>query len=263
MSALRLLLTCLSAWLLGACASAPRPAATAYASERPLQTVKAERHWTVQRYVDAERLGASRSIALPAVRIAPGATGSAVSVEQAALVANRAARDLCARLARHYLLSPSGTPADMQIELQLSALVPTHRGAASASAVLGVFVPGPFRLPAGMGGLAMDAAVRDASGSELLVERWSRGANAVMDDASISTIGDAYQLAGSYARELAAVLAEPTPGQRRQPLAREAIRAGRELCTETYGSANLAGRGASWLLPLAPESIDSGKPAAD
>lgn len=249
-----------AALLLNACASAPRPAAPAFATERTLQTVSAERHLTVSRYVDASALAQARSFSLPSVSIAPEATLDKVSTEQAALVANRAARDLCTRLARHFVLREDSAQADLRLDLQLTAIVPTSRGSAGASAVLGVFVPGPFRLPAGLGGLAVDSAVRNAAGEDVLIERWARGANAVMDDARVSTIGDAYQLAGSYARELAAVLAEPEKGQRRNVLDREVIRAGRRLCAQSFGAANMAGRGASLLLPLAPEAIDSGRP---
>lgn len=246
--------------LLGACASAPHSTSPAFPTERPLQTVKAERHLTVTRFVDSVALAQAHSVSLPSVSFAPQASDAAISTEQTALVANRAARDLCTRLARNFVLSEDPQKADLRIDLQLMAIVPTGRGSAGASAVLGVFVPGPFRLPAGLGGLAMDAAIRSAGGEDVLIERWSRGANAVMDDARVSTIGDAYQLAGSYARELAAVLVEPSPGQKRSVLDRETIRSGRRLCTENFGSANMAGRGASLLLPLAPEAIDSGKP---
>lgn len=258
MGLLRLSATAVAALLLGACASAPPTAVPGFVTERPLQTVAAERHLKVERYVDAEALGAARSLSLPTVDVAATASAKGISEQQLALVANRAARDLCTRLARYFELS-SGE-ADLRLELQLTAIAATDRGSAGASAVLGVFVPGPFRLPAGLGGLAMDAAVRDVRGEDVLIERWARGANAVMDDASISTIGDAYQLAGSYARELAAVLAEPARGQKRARLDRDAIRAGRALCSAHFGKANTAGRGAALVLPLAPEAIDDGKP---
>ncbi|MBK8068893.1 MAG: hypothetical protein IPK27_15120 [Rhodanobacteraceae bacterium] len=50
-------------------------------------------------------------------------------------------------------------------------------------------------------------------------------------------------------------------GLQRKRQADAVVKANRALCAERYGSVNLAGRGASIFLPLAPEAIDPGPPA--
>ena len=202
---------------------------------------------------------AAESVGLPNVRVAEGALGDGITAEQAELVANRAARDVCMQLARRYRIEPDAP--DLAIELLVTAIRPTSSGAAGASALIGVFVPGPFRLPAGLGGFAADGAVR-ADGEDVVVLRWAEGAGAITEDAKVSTIGDAYQLAGEFADDLVAALRDPkgSGGDSRPLLAADVRQAGDDLCEARFGRANLAGRGASILLPLSPEAIDAGAP---
>lgn len=159
----RTLTVILAALCLAACASAPKPVATGIETEKTLRPLRDEAYATSERFVDAPRVQAATSVGLPQVRIGEGAVGEGITPAQAALVANRAARDTCQQLARRYRIDPE-TP-DLEIEIVVTAIAPTSSGAAGASAVLGVFVPGPFRLPAGLGGLAADGAVRCAPGA--------------------------------------------------------------------------------------------------
>lgn len=245
--------------LLAACASAPKPTAAGIPSDKPLETLKDEAYAKAERFVDAEAVLAAKSVGLPRVRIADGAMGDGITPEQAALVANRAARDVCVQVSRRYRIDPD--VPDLEIDIVVTAIAPTSSGAAGASALLGVFVPGPFRLPAGLGGFAADGAVR-ADRGEVVVLRWAEGAGAITEDAKVSRIGDAYQLAGDFADDLAKVLNDPSgaQGDTRASLETAEREAGEARCTARFGRASVAGRGASILLPLSPEAIDAGAP---
>ena len=245
-------------WL-AACASAPKPTGTGIRTEQPMAVTKDEAYAKTERFVDAEAVLAARSVGLPRVRIAEGAVGEGITPQQAALVANRAARDTCVQLARRYRIDPEAP--DLAIEIVVTAIAPTSSGAAGASALLGVFVPGPFRLPAGLGGFAADGAVR-AGSADVAVLRWAEGAGAITEDAKVSRIGDAYQLAGDFADDLAKALNDPSgaQGDTRATLDVTEREAGEARCWARFGRASVAGRGASILLPLSPESIDAGAP---
>lgn len=258
------LLLSLLTLLLSACASAPKLEQSGFSSPVELSPVRADSHARVNRFLQPSLLAAARSVAPPAVLPGADLADPAISAEQSALVANRAARDLCRRLSSYFLIVTGEHAADLSIELQPIGMRATGRGAAGFSALAGIVVPGPFRLPAGLGGLAMAARITAADGQPVLVETWSRGANAVTDNPQISSIGDAYQLAGTYARELARVLVAAgfDPDSPRPRLAQDQIKAGRALCQERFGAASVAGRGAAWLLPLAPEAIDEGAATA-
>lgn len=261
-AALRTIAATACALLLGACASAPKPGAVGIASERTLETLRDEDYAQSERYLDADAVLAAQSVSLPAVRVAEGAVGEGITPGQAALVANRAARDVCLALSRHYRIGDEA--ADLGVELVVTAIRPTSSGAAGASALLGVFVPGPFRLPAGLGGFAADGAARGAGG-EVMLLRWAEGAGAITEDAKVSAIGDAYQLAGDFADDVAKALVDPkgADADSRPLLPADEREAGEARCVARFGRANLAGRGASLLLPLAPEAIDAGAPPTE
>jgi hypothetical protein len=256
----RILIALLFASLLSACASAPKVAQRGIPTERELTPVRDEAYARADRFLDIDAVLAARSATLPQVDVAEGAAAQDVSADQAALVANRAAREVCNALAPH--LAMVERDGDLEIALRVVAVQPTSRGAAGVSEVIGFFVPGPFRLPAGLGGLAIDGVARD-DGSDVLVLHWAEGANAVTEGARISTIGDAYQLAGQFASDFARALVDPRgkDGETRARLDPAQREANKALCRARFGSANLAGRGASILLPLAPEAIDDGAPA--
>ena len=259
---LRSLPMLLAALCLAACASAPKPVATGIETEKTMSPLRDEAYATSERFVDTPRVLAAKSVGLPRVRIADGAMGEGIAPAQAALVANRAARDTCQQLARRYRIDPERP--DLDIEIVVTAIVPTSSGAAGASAVLGVFVPGPFRLPAGLGGFAADGAAR-ADREDVVVLRWAEGAGAITEDAKVSRIGDAYQLAGDFADDFAKALSDPAgaEGDTRALLDPAEREAGEAHCTARFGRASVAGRGASILLPLSPEAIDAGAPESD
>jgi hypothetical protein len=228
-----------------------------------LTRVADERHRQIEQYVDRRALRGSPRIALPRVRLAEGAHGDRISAQQAALVANHAARSACLGLAPHARLQPDAAAGAIDTQLVVTAIEPTSGAAAGASSLVDYFVPGPARLPVGLGGLALEAELRDPQAGQLALVKWARGANAVTDNAKLSPIGDAWQLAGRFGKEFARLLLDSDParaGLQRKRLADAVVKANRALCAERYGSVNLAGRGASIFLPLAPEAIDPGPP---
>ncbi len=249
--------------MLVACATAPTTRYSRSDPDQRLTVVAKERHRLIEQYVDGAAIAGVVRFALPTVEIAANAASPGISATQAALVANNAGRAMCNRLASHVELvdAPGGDAASAH--LTITAIVPTGRAAAGASSVLGIFIPVPFRLPAGLGALAGEAELRGADQSQLAAMHWARGANSVMNSAKLSTIGDAWQLARQFGDQFARAILD-TNGKRagvQHVLADASVRAtNRSLCAQRFGTVNLAGRGASLLLPLSPESIDPGAP---
>lgn len=249
----------LGALLLAACASAPKAPREGFSTLRALDTVRDEPHARIARFLDVEAVLAAQSVSPPRFVVAEGAAGEGIDPSQAVLVANRAARDLCTALAPYFRITETGP--ELELALYVTAIEPTSAGAAGISELIGVFVPGPFRLPAGLGGFAADGVAR-RGGEDLLVLRWAEGANPVTEGARVSRIGDAYQLAGDFADDFADALNDPRAreAEGRARLDAATIEANRALCLARFGRANVAGQGASILLPLAPEAIDPGPP---
>lgn len=130
------------------------------------------------------------------------------------------------------------------------------------SLLVGFFVPGPFRIPAGLGGLAIDGELHQGD-RPVVVLQWSQGANPLTEGARISAIGDAYQLAGDFADDfVAAAVASSDDGRRRERLDDDTVAANRRLCISIFGKANIAVAGASFLIGLPPEAMDQGAAAA-
>lgn len=258
---LSLVIACLTA----GCASVPDVRESRVDGSRELVSVANERHRRIEQYIDTAALAQTPRMALPQVRIDAGAHGERISERQATLVGNNAARALCRELSRHVVLSSSAEQTALQPQLVVSAIMPTSGAASGASSLVGFFVPGPFRLPAGLGGLAIDAQLLDADGDAVAVMRWARGANAATNDAKVSSIGDAWQLAGLFGREFARALMDTDPrqtGVQRERVDAAIAKANRALCAERFGTVNVAGRGVSIFLPLSPEAIDPGPPVA-
>jgi len=251
----------LAALLLAGCASAPKAPREGFSTLRTLETVRDEPHARIARFLDAEVVLAAQSVSPPRFLVAEGAAGEGIDASRAVLVANRAARDLCTGLAPYFRITE--TDPELELALYVTAIEPTSPGAAGVSELIGVFVPGPFRLPAGLGGFAADGVAR-RSGEDLFVLRWAEGANPVTEGARVSRIGDAYQLAGDFADDFAEALNDPQGrgAEGRARLDAVTIEANRALCLARFGRTSVAGQGASILLPLAPEAIDPGPPEA-
>lgn len=245
------------------CASVPKSRVVGIDHSMALETVLDEPHVRIELYVDRRAVGPGSRFRRPVTRIADGAYPEAIPVESADLVANNAARSLCNELAPYVEWVDDGAEDALSPRLVVTAIVPTSLAAAGASAVADIFIPGPARLPAGLGSLAMDGDLLAADGRTVAAVRWARGANAVTDNAQVSAIGDAWQLADEFGEELAKALlvdrrAANAPRPERLPT--EVVKANRERCTAWFGYLNPAALGAGRFVPLTPELIDPGPP---
>jgi hypothetical protein len=248
--------------VLSACASLPENRQEGIKTDQVLTMQKDERNASMESFIDFEALRRVQSVSLPSVSVAEGIVSDKITQAQADLVANRAGRELCRELTDYFEFREEQDNPDLRLQVVITAISPTSSGASGVSALLGVFVPGPFRLPAGMGGLAADGGAADESGRKILITRWAKGANAFVNDAKVSSIGDAYQLANSFGEAFAKLLIHSSTDDKnkRAVIDKEKSTKNQLLCDTRFGKASVAGRGASILLPLSPEAIDSGAP---
>lgn len=253
----------ISLLMLSACATAPSNMQKGIETEQQLSNKKEGRNSSIKQFVDKTKLGSIESLGLPKVVIADGIVNEKITQAQADLVVNRAGRDACRQLANYFDIRRDEDKPDLNLQFVVTAINPTNSAASGVSAVLGAAVPGPFRLPAGLGGFAADGSASDVDGNQIVVTKWAKGANAFINDAKVSTIGDAYQLAGSFGIFFAKLLISPdgTKSKKRITLDKTSVENNKNLCDIRFGKASLAGRGASLLLPLSPEAIDAGAPA--
>ncbi len=155
---------------------------------------------------DAAALAKAKSIRLEPVAYGEGAA-EGVSESQRALIANRVMRELCIRLSNRFDIVTGKDAADISVRTVITRLTPTNREAAAANLPLRaagmVFgVPAP-RVPLGMGTFAAEGEAVDAAGTQRAVMVWARGADALTTRARVSKIGDAYELSGAFADDMA------------------------------------------------------------
>jgi hypothetical protein len=250
--------------LLSGCASAPKDNRISLQSDKPLQLVKDENHLRIEQYVNQDAMRNIQLLRVPRYQIAEGAYAQPINDKQASIVANHAARSLCKELAPYIALTDEDREDAARLQIAINTIKPTGTGSAAISSLLSFVVPGPIsRLPSGLGGLAAEVELRQPNGEQVFVTRWARGANSVMDDARLSSIGDAWQLANDLGNDVATPLLDTDSqrnGLQRNKLSNEQIDANRELCDRSYGTLRIAARGAGFLLPMSPESMDPGPP---
>jgi len=243
------------AMLAAGCASVPSQKSTD--APAGFQAVRDQPHYQVSVRPGEGVWPADTLFRLPNPSVADGAPDAGITTSQADLVANHAARSVCQSLAP-WLRWTSGDEGGL-MTLQLVRIMANNRGVTATSAVIDAAVPGPFRLPAGLGALQVASQMQDASGAPLLEMRWARGANPLLHRARISTIGDAWELAPSHGRDLRDAL--KTYLKTTQPA--DVQKANLALCEQRFGHVSAAGRAASLIVPLSPEAIDPARPPAD
>lgn len=249
--------------LASGCASVPKTTVGSIETGHALETIRAEKHRRIEQYIDRDQISSIDRIALPNVMVEQTAFQKPITSRQALIVANNAARSLCNELAPYIVLVPASTVGTAQANITIDRIQATSSGAAGLSAVMGLAVPGPFRLPVGLGALSAEAELVNAQSQQVFYIRWARGANAVMNDAKVSAIGDSWQLARKFGEEVAEAIVDndkDRSGIQRNKLDDPQMQSNRELCNATYGKLNAGARGASFILPLSPETIDPGPP---
>ncbi|ACI55495.1 conserved hypothetical protein [Rhizobium leguminosarum bv. trifolii WSM2304] len=162
-------------------------------------------------YVDGARLAPTKTVAIAPTTFAFRAATRIKSPADRTMVANALDRALCISLSDKYQLVSSGQPADLTIRSVVTDIVPTNKAMAGVSAVVtvgtGFVLPvGVPRLPAGLGGLAVEAEAVDSGGVQRAAIVWSRGANSLQNTPRVSEVGDAYSLASKFSSEFSRML---------------------------------------------------------
>lgn len=248
--------------MLSACASVPMPNGNGLASDRPLEQAVAEPGRKVSRFIDRDRAATLTAFALPDIILQLPAENPDIDAGQLALLGNALNRSLCLRLGQYLEAESEPSAQALHIEAALTGIAPTSKASAGLSAAVDLFVPGPFRIPVGMGSIALDARAGNADGT-IAFMRWAKGANPVLNSARISSVGDAYALLDTFAKEFTYWLVQDADGDGKRPkLPNARIEANESLCEARYGKVDAIGKGISRLIPLAPEAIDKGQPQA-
>jgi len=249
--------------LLNACASVPQTKDSALASDKVLESVSDEQGRRVSRYFDGELLAPLTTYALPEIKLELPEARKDISLQQLAILSNAMNRSFCTRMGQYLVAEPIPSETALKIEIALTGITPTSKTISGISSAADFLVPGPFRIPIGMGAIALDARASTA-GKTAAFMRWAKGANPVFNSAKVSSIGDAYALVDTFTREFGQLLLQGTSKVKtRQKLSSDLITANETLCESRYGKVDTVGKGASFLLPLSPEFIDKGKPDAE
>jgi hypothetical protein len=223
--------------------------------------------------VDKDEVLAARTVRLTPAVFAPSASPQ-LSDKQRTMVANAINRALCVGLSERFQVVGPGQPADLITHVAITDAAPTDEVAAGTSkvvsvvpAVLGVPAPVP-RLPVGMGSLTVEAEAKDQAGRQAAAMIWARGANAFTDSPTVSSAGDAYDLAKSFSADFSQMLVTGVTPFGHAPSMPSFDKIGASLggkpkfaACEAYGrdpgvTGMVAGR-----LGLPPEWSDKGAPA--
>ncbi len=147
----------------------------------------------------------------PAVLISPA--GDGLTDEDSALVLREVDRQVCYEISERFTLAVSPDAAS-RVRTAVVRIDPTAPAGSAVAAMANAFIPGPgtVRVPGTTGGLAAEAELLDAQGSQAAAIAWARNANVVgTDSPSLSRVGDALQMAEPFADALGDAFA---PGDR-------------------------------------------------
>jgi hypothetical protein len=248
--------------LLGGCASAPKAASgSLIAADATMEHTRGQPQSLRERRLDRAAIAQARTVHIQAPVFA-GDVGVPLTPREREVLLAGLARKLCLRIADYFEVVSADRPADLVIRSEITGVGVTSLTAAAASLVGGALSPVPFtpRLPAGLGGLAVNVIAQRNDGSEVLALRWAQGANAFTTDATPSRIGDAYELADELATDMRKLLREQgEAGQRPRPrprIDRKLRSAGESECETAFGRIDPAAMLARYALPLTPEMIE-------
>ncbi|WP_049731767.1 DUF3313 domain-containing protein [Rhizobium ecuadorense] len=162
-------------------------------------------------YVDGAGLAPAKTVAIAPTTFAFSAATRIKSPADRVMVSNALDRALCISLSDRYRIVAPGEPADLTIRSVVTDIVPTNKAMAGVSTVVtvgsGFALPvGVPRLPAGLGGLAVEAEAVDRGGVQRAAIVWSRGANSLQNEPRVSEVGDAYSLASKFSSEFSRML---------------------------------------------------------
>lgn len=211
------LLLCLIS--LPACATKP-PTQTGFLSNQAgMETVSGTVRAQIERQRDLDALQTVRKLALlPAKLQEGGDIPDTITLESRLLVLGELDRQLCFRLSRRFELVGPEDPAAARVQAVITRLQETNATASAASAAVSKLLPGgSVRLPVGRGGLSIEARLDTADGRQAAAMAWSRGAGVVMDNGSLSQVGDAHRFTSNFAEDFSDFLVEAETPQRTLP----------------------------------------------
>jgi len=167
-------------------------------------------------YVDGPQLAQARTARIVPTTFTFNAESKVKSVADRTLVANAMDRALCVALSDKYQMVSPDEPSDLTIRSVVTDVVPTNKNVAAAATV--VSVGGGFalpdnipligipRIPAGLGGLSVEAEAVDSQNVQRAAMMWGRGANFLQDKPRYSDVGDAYNQATKFASDFSSLL---------------------------------------------------------
>ena len=163
-------------------------------------------------------------LAAKAIRIVPtsfseAAARAGLSETQRQMVANAIDRSMCIGLSDRFQIVGGDQPADLSVHAVITHVGLTDETMAGVSKAVSVgatvvekvFVPVPIptpsvRIPIGLGGLSVEAEALDQQRRQHAAMVWARGADAFTSKPKVSTAGDAYDLAKSFADDFSKLL---------------------------------------------------------
>lgn len=205
--------------MVSACATKP-PTQTGFiangtAMERVDGTVRAQ----ISRQKDAEALSRlSRVVLLPTRLHEAAEVPATITADSRALVLAEVDRQLCFALSRRFEIVGADQADAGRVQAVVTRLQETNAAASAASAAVSRLLPGgSVRLPVGRGGLSIEARLDVQDNRQAAAMSWSRGAGVVMDQGSLSEVGDAHRFAASFANDFADFLTDARTPKREVP----------------------------------------------
>jgi len=205
--------------LLAACATKP-PTQTGFLSNQAgMETVSGTVRAQIERQRDLGALQMVQKLALlPAKLQEGGDIPDTITPESRSLVLGELDRQLCFKLSRRFELVGPEDPATARVQAVITRLQETNATASAASAAVSKLLPGgSVRLPVGRGGLSIEARLDTSDGRQAAAMAWSRGAGVVMDNGSLSQVGDAHRFTSNFAEDFTEFLVEPGTAKRDIP----------------------------------------------
>lgn len=166
-------------------------------------------------WVDHDALMAARTLRIQPIELSAEAA-AAITPEQREIVRSAVGRSLCKQLGKRFEIAPADAPADLAVHVVVSKLGLTDPRASATSMVVGVV--SPIRVPVGLGSLTVEGEARDMDGKQKAVLVWARGADIFTTGARVSSVGDAYQMAGAFSDDFARLLSRGEDPFRRRRL---------------------------------------------
>jgi Protein of unknown function (DUF3313) len=186
-----------------------------------------------------------------------------ITPAERALIENALARNACNDLSKHFDIIGSDVVSHDAYKLRIGVtnVEPTGKfGAAVGIATGFVLLVGGVRPPLGLGSLTVEFELLKPSGEQAAAMVWSRKADMVMADVSVSRIGDAYNFASDATSDFARLASRQAsnPGAIRG-IAIPFFDKPDEVCGIYGRETNRAAQVVGLLgVPVPPEMVDKG-----